>query len=317
MSASPASPRRASLQGLVVATITPMSDDGERIDLIAAGDLAAWLGEKGVDGVFVGGTTGEGALLTRDERIALAEAVVRAVDGRIAVAAQVTENTSRGTYLGLQAVTAVGVDAVACVTPWYYQLDESALRRFYEFVASGAGRTPLYLYNIPARTGNRITPSLVRDLALSLENVVGIKDSSGDMQLLLDLLDVRQELSATRPFAVLAGSDALSLPFMLAGGQGIVSGTASVVPEPFVALFSALRHGDAQRQARLYAMVRLISVMLGAGSRLDLLKAVGRDRGLCGSGVRGPLIPCRESDSAAVLEQLRAIYAQEGWPWRR
>ncbi|WP_324716549.1 dihydrodipicolinate synthase family protein [Carboxydochorda subterranea] len=308
--------RQTPFNGLVVATITPMSDDGERVDLAAATALAEWLVERGVDGLFVAGTTGEAVFLSDDERVALTQALVRGVKGRIPVAVQVTTATTQGTQEALRAVAEVGVDAVACVTPWYYRLDEPALRGFYRAVASAAGDMPVYLYNIPARTGNRISAALARELAMAFENVAGIKDSSGDMRSLLDLLEVREALAAARAFAVLAGSDTLSLAFMRAGGDGVVSGTASVVPEPFVELFRAIRQGDRAGQSRWYAVVRRVAALLGEGDRLDLFKAVAQDRGLGGGSVRLPLTQCSRSEAAPVIERLRAIWADEGWTWR-
>lgn len=310
------------LGGLVAATVTPMDARGVGIDSGAMRELAAFLAERGVRGLFVAGTTGEGPLLDESERLSVAQAALEGGGGRVAVVLQATLPSTQATVRLVREAGSQGIPAVAAVTPWFYPLGEAALESFYDALADAAGDVALYLYNIPQRAGNAISPGLAERLARRHPAVAGIKDSSGDMESLLRFLEVAERLGGqgagvgSRRFSVFAGADHLALPFLRSGGAGIVSGNAGVAPEPFVALFRAVESGDERLAERMFALVRRVCDLLGGGLRLDYYKAVLEARGLRAGRVRPPLAHGEPGELAAVVARLRELYEAEGWPWR-
>ena len=304
---------QAMLSGLVAASITPMTEDGSAVRLESVGALVDALIRAGVDGFFVCGTTGETPVLSDEERVAVSREAVRAASGRAPVVTQATVNTTERTIQLARSLAAVGVQGIALLTPGYYRYRDEELVTFFATVANSVPELPVYLYNIPQRTGNPIAPAIVESVARRAPNVVGIKDSSGSMQQLLGLLAVKQRLEAEgRPFAVLSGDDGLALPALCAGVDGLVSGNASVVPEPFVELLQAVRAGDANRARKLSALISEVAAVLQNGSRLDLFKWVATKRGIPAGTVRPPALPGSEAEAMAAWSQLEAIYRREG-----
>lgn len=136
-----------------------------------------------------------------------------------------------------------GADDMVYITPFYYKYDEDDLERHYRSVIGSAPSLQAFLYTIPARTGNVVSVGLIHKLR-DLPNLVGIKDSTGDMVQMLQHLEIPD-------FQVLSGSDALVGPALLAGAAGVVSGLANVVPEIYVSILGALRDGQMTEFNRL------------------------------------------------------------------
>lgn len=302
------------LSGLVAALITPMTDDGTAVRPDALGALVGALVEAGADGFFVCGSTGETPMLADDERLALARAAVGAADGRASVVVQATVDTTDRTIRLAKALAGEGIQGIALLTPGYYRFRDEEIARFFIEVAESIPDVPVYLYNIPQRTGNPIPPTLAEQVARRAANVVGIKDSSGSMQQLLGLLAVRQHLGEDgREFRVLSGDDGLAMPALCAGADGLVSGNASVVPEPFVELIRAFHGGDLPRTRSLSLFINEVAETLGGGTRLDLFKAIATRRGIPSGGVRRPAHSGPESEVGKVWSQLNALYQEQGW----
>ena len=304
---------QAELRGLVAALVTPMTDDGSAVRLESVGALVDALIRAGVNGFFVCGTTGETPVLGDEERVAVSREAVRAASGRAPVVAQATVNTTERTIRVARALANVGVQGIALLAPGYYRYRDEEIVAFFTTVANSVPELPVYLYNIPQRTANPVTPAMVESVACRAANVVGIKDSSGSMQQLLGLLAVKQRLEEEgRPFAVLSGDDGLALPALCAGVDGLVSGNASVAPEPFVELLRAVRTGDMNRARKVAALICEVAKALHNGSRLDLFKWVVTKRGIPAGTVRPPALPGSEEEAVAVWSRLEAIYGQEG-----
>ena len=302
------------LSGLVAALITPMSEDGGAARPEALGQLVKGLIRAGVEGFFVCGSTGESPLLADDERVALARAAVEAARGRAAVVAQATVDTTERTIRLARALAAEGLQGIALLAPGYYRFREDEIAQFFVEVARSIPGVPVYLYNIPQRTGNVISPALAERVARQAPNVAGIKDSSGSMQQLLGLLAVRNRLQeAGREFRVLSGDDGLAMPALWAGADGLVSGNSSVLPEPFVELLRAYRRGDLTQGRELALFINELAAVLGNGTRLDLFKTVASRRGVPSGSVRRPGLPGSEAEACEVWARVQALYAQRGW----
>jgi 4-hydroxy-tetrahydrodipicolinate synthase len=271
------------IRGTVTAMVTPFDAKG-RLDVEAIRRLALWLAERGVDAIFVGGTTGEGLLLSVEEHRRLTEATVQAVGDRMSVLVQVgAASTADCIELTEQAVRA-GASGIVALSPFFFDVDQAAMVTHFAAVAAAAADTPTYLYNIPGNTRNHITPAIVSALLQKAANFRGIKDSSKDLVLLQKFLGL-----APAGFAVLVGSDSVLLPGMAAGAAGVVSAASNVFPEAVVDAVHAFVRGDSQAaQAAQKRLNRLLDV-LKMGPPLAGYKAGLALRGMPVGGLRPPL----------------------------
>lgn len=287
-------------RGLIVPTVTPYDRSGG-VDYGAIRALVDFLIEKGVKGLYPGGTTGEGPLLSDDERRKIAEVMIEQARGRVPVIVQVGALTTDATIaLALHARDA-GADAVAAVTPWYYVLSDAALIEYYRRVAEAVGDYPLFLYNIPGNTGNNLTPATVAQVAAQNANVIGIKDSSGNMPATIEMLRLRDG-----QFQVITGPDGLLLAALAMGVRANVSGNANVVPELFVEVYDAFERGDLPAARAAQQKIDVVRRVLKDGGDLSLFKAMLGRRGLPMGGMRGPLLSAPESVVEAAAQALAA-----------
>ena len=191
------------------------------------------------NGIFCGGTNGEFFVLNEQEKIAVTTTCVDEVNGRAPVVAHIGEISTRETIrLGKQ-IARLGVDAVSAITPWFVPLKQQELIDHYQRVAD-ALTVPLFLYNIPARTGNTLQPETVRTLAAH-PNIIGIKDSAGSYESLSGFLQATADCEG---FDVLNGPDSLIHQGFVDGCSASISGLANVAPEAINAIWARFRAGD-------------------------------------------------------------------------
>lgn len=191
------------------------------------------------NGIFCGGTNGEFFVLNEQEKIAVTTTCVDEVNGQAPVVAHIGEISTRETIrLGKQ-IARLGVDAVSAITPWFVPLKQQELIDHYQRVAD-ALTVPLFLYNIPARTGNTLQPETVRTLAAH-PNIIGIKDSAGSYESLSGFL---QATAVCEDFDVLNGPDSLIHQGFVNGCSASVSGLANVAPEAINAIWARFDAGD-------------------------------------------------------------------------
>jgi dihydrodipicolinate synthase/N-acetylneuraminate lyase len=289
------------VRGVIVPLLTPLSRDGEQVDEWALQTHVEWLVKKGVHGLMPCGTTGEGPLLAQAEREIITDIVVDAAAGRVPVIAHVGAITTRETIALAEHAAAVGVAAISAITPYYFALTEQALVEHFCRVADAAADTPMFLYNLPARAGNHVTRARVEAVIARCPNVVGIKDSSGDLATLSSFFGLKG-----REFQVVCGSDALLSQGLQAGAVAGVSGNANVFPEALVGLFEAFWRGDLAAAARQQETLDLIRATLQDGRHLALYKRILEARGLRCGGIRSPLPPATAEETAAAVAKLAA-----------
>ena len=231
------------ITGSLVAIITPMTSDGS-VDFDALGRLIELHIAAGTDGLVVAGTTGESATLTKPEHVAVIEAAINYVGGRIPVIAGTGSNSTAQTIELSCTVDALGVDGFLVVTPYYNKPPQAGLVRHFTAIADAVSR-PVMLYNVPGRTGVDMLPATVAKLA-SHPQITGIKEATGDVSRVAVLRKLCGE-----DFALYSGDDPTGREFMLAGGQGVVSVTANVAPHTMAAMCKAALAGDASLAAQL------------------------------------------------------------------
>ncbi len=285
------------ISGVVVPSLTPMRD--QKVNLEGMETLVEFLVSQKVSALFVNGTTGEGPLLSLQERRDCSTLAIKIADKRLPIIVQVGAATTYDSLeLATQAAEA-GAAALACITPNFFAYSDKELKAFYLEIARAVAPLELYLYNIPARTGNSISAKLAEELAQE-SNIVGIKDSSGNMAQILDYLAIPN-------FSVLPGADLLATQALLAGAKGIVAGPAGIFPEPYMALWSAWQSKDYQALLYWQNVIMQISRLIAHGARLDLLKGLMAKR-IAGIGtVRLPLLPATTQELEPLQGKLRDI----------
>lgn len=227
----------AELKGIVVPIVTPMNED-ESLNLEELRRQVDRQIEAGIHGIFPFGTNGEGYILTGAEKKQVLETVIDQVAGRVPVYAGTGCISTRQTIEQCKMAQAAGADILSVITPSFAKASQHELIVHYETVAA-AVKTPIVLYNIPARTGNALEPQTVVELA-KVDNIVGAKDSSGDW----DNLSAYIELTKDMDFGVLSGNDALILKALKAGAKGAIAGCANVYPKNMVGIYENWAKGD-------------------------------------------------------------------------
>ena len=226
---------------LIVAAVTPLFDDGEQVDEDAIWPLTAFLAENGADGVFACGTTGEGILLSLEERRRVAIAFRAAVRGLLIVhaGAQSTRDTAT---LAAHAAE-IGADGVAVVPPPYFALDPDALAAHLISAAEACAPLPFFIYAFAARSGYPVPIDVVERVRIAAPNLTGLKVSESPLEKVLPYLDLG--------LPVLVGSEPLIPPAVARGAVGSVSGLASAFPD---VVRGALDQPDDAAEARLKAL---------------------------------------------------------------
>ena len=277
--------KNVTVRGVIVPLVTPFKEDGT-VNEKALQRLIEFLIRSGVHGVMPGGTTGEFALLTVEERQKLLEATLNTVNDRVLVLAQTGAVSTETTIALTRHAKAVGVVAATIITPYFVRLSEAALVEHYARVAQAVPDFPLFLYNIPQMTGNNITPEVVAALVPRCPNIIGMKESSGNLGQLID-----SKAAGGANFQMSIGGDGLILPALVAGVvTAAVSGNANPCPEAFVELFESYWRGDLAGAQAAQARIQYIRRTLKDGGDLSLFKSTLAYRGISVGGVRTPLM---------------------------
>jgi 4-hydroxy-tetrahydrodipicolinate synthase len=225
-----------SIHGIVPAVVTPLHGD-EEVNEPALRRLVNHLIESGVHGLFVLGSQGEFWAFDRVEAQRILETAVEEAAGRVPVYGGATALTTRETIARTLLAEQAGVDAVSVLTPFFVSPSPQELYEHYAAVAA-ATNLPIMLYNNPGRTGVKLAPDTVAQLAL-IENIIGIKDSSGELALTAEYLRLTPD-----DFAVLMGNDALIFAGLVQGCVGAIAASANVIPRLVVEIYDRFQVGD-------------------------------------------------------------------------
>lgn len=292
-------------KGIICALLTPFNAAGE-IDKTSLRQHLEFLIESKVHGLFIAGTTGEGMLLSVAERQQLTEQVIEINAGRLPLLVHTGTSNTRETAILTKHAAAAGADGAGIVAPYFYSYDEQGLYRYFQQIAEMVPDFPLYLYNNPGNAKNDLKPALVQKLAKSVNNIVGIKDTSKDL--------IRfQDYAAACPtgFTLIVGSDSLVLPALTVGGHGVISAVANVFPELLVALYQYWQAGDYKRAAALQRVINILRSTLKKGPYLAAYKQALNWRGLDYSPVMcPPLRMLADEENAALVNELTTLMAK-------
>ncbi len=298
------------LQGVVPALITPLDPDGH-VDEASVASLVEFQIAAGVHGLLALGSTGEGPLLSVDDKLRMVRSTVEAARGRVPIMVGIAHSSpAESVAFGRQAHQA-GANALVTTPPFYFLSTQPELLDYYRYVHARLD-LPLITYDVPSAVKTRIAASTVRALA-DEGLIVGIKDSSGDLAGFRDLLIATQHLPH---FHALTGSEHYLDAAMLVGGHGGVLGLASVIPELYVEIYEAARAGiwgrANQLQQRAIAALQMIYVGPSGGSltagAVGSFKLALRDMGVIRHAtVSNPLLPLDDEAIARVREIMARV----------
>ncbi len=290
------------LAGIYPPISTPFTEQGEIAFDYLSTNLSRW-NELPLDGYVVGGSNGEFVSQSFDERVAVVKAVREGMSSNHLLIAGAGMHSTRETVELAQAMAAAGADAVLIVTPSYYKskMDLRALRGHYYAVAD-ASSVPVILYNVPANTGVDMPAGTILELAQHA-NIIGIKDSSGDLAKMGSVVD-----AAPEGFQVLAGSGSFFLPALAIGAVGLIAALVNIAAADLARIQSLFRDGQLN-EARILQQ-RLIEANSAVTSHFGVagLKAALDLLGFYGGPVRSPLQPLMADER----ENLRTILVRAG-----
>jgi 4-hydroxy-tetrahydrodipicolinate synthase len=288
----------AMLGVVLTAMVTPFDARGE-LDLREAQRLASWLVDRGNDGLVVAGSTGEGQTLDAHERGALWHAVKEAVGERAVVVANAGTNSTRESVAAAGDAAAAGADAILAVVPYYNKPTPSGMFAHFGAIAQ-ATRLPVVVYNIPGRTAANIPPETLLELAERHHNLVGVKESSGDLKQIGMILRNRR-----KDFIVWAGDDHLFLPCLALGADGVVGVASHLCSPEYRQMVEAYRSGRVDEAAQIHAsLLPLIDALFATTSPIPVKWAM-RELGFRVGECRLPL----DAIPAAVADRLRPLIA--------
>ena len=270
--------------GTGVALITPFKE-GLDPDLQALERLVNHVTEGGVEYLVVMGTTAESATLDTDEKQEILSFVREVNQGRLPLVAGIGGNNTRAVAGLLRQADLEGYQAVLSVSPYYNRPSQEGIYQHFRTLA-GISPLPLILYNVPGRTGSNMLPQTVLRLASASDNILGIKEASGDMEQIKTLIR-----EAPENFLVISGDDGTAVQTVLEGGAGVISVLAQGIPGIFSEMIRLARGGQATEALELDKQLQpLVELIFQEGNPTGI-KALLHHLGICQTGVRLPLVP--------------------------
>jgi 4-hydroxy-tetrahydrodipicolinate synthase len=266
------------LGAILTAMVTPFDERGE-LNVHEAGRLARWLVDRGNDGLILAGSTGEGQTLEPAERVELYKAVKAAVGGGAFVIANAGTNATRESVRATQEAADAGVDGILAVVPYYNKPTQSGMLGHFGAIAQ-ATQLPVVIYNIPGRTAANMLPETLLELARRHPNIVGVKESSGDLKQIGMILRDRAE-----GFIVWSGDDHLFLPCLALGADGVVGVASHLCSREYRAMLDAYQNGRVEEAAQIHAsLLPLIDALFATTSPIPVkwaMRQLGFDVGSC------------------------------------
>ena len=291
-------------EGIFSPTITPL-DEKERVDELGFVNQLNRLIDNGIHGIYLLGTSGEFTTLTNTERERAMDIAVKTVGGRVPIICGVMDTSAQRVIQNIEIAEQFGVDVVAATPGYYYpSTDDADLIQFYQAIAAST-ELPVFIYNIPSTVKTSIKPQVVAQLAEDCDNIVGIKDSSGDWTNCLNLLAL---LGDKADFSIMLGSHTAIGAAVLFGANGGVISISNVAPKESVALYNAAKARDIDEVHRLQKLLLRLSKMYTYGQGVSGMKACLEILGVCNAYTTNPLLPV----SDAAKAELRQLLSEAG-----
>ena len=292
-----------SIKGSITALVTPMHENGD-LDYNSLEKLINFQIDSGISGLVAVGTTGESATIDFSDHIKLIKFFVESAEGRVNIIAGTGANSTEEALLLTKAAKDSGADAALLVSPYYNKPPQEGIYRHHMKIADEVN-LPQILYNVPSRTASFIEPETVLKLSLH-ENIIGIKDATGDMQNHKKVLDLCKKEIDRDKFFLYSGDDFTSLEFLKLGGHGTISVTSNVVPN-LIANICNLVNSNYQEAKRLDDSLQNLNKNLFCESNPIPVKWALHQMGMIKTGIRLPLVELNQSFRVSLKESLNEL----------
>jgi len=291
---------KITLNGMFVPHVTPFTHDGD-IDKDALITCIRFWVESGISGLVPCGSNGEAPYLSREERRVVIETVLDEVNGKVPVIAGTGSMSTKETIVFTKDAKDLGVDATLVVTPFYFKLSNREICEHYKALLEAVD-IPVVLYSVPKFTGFSLEPAVISQLASEYQNVVGVKDSGGNVDAIAEIIRLVGD-----KISVLAGTVDVALPTLMLGGEGAVIAVANVFPEICSSLYQAFRRGDHEEASKLQQRIsHLNEVLVKRHNQISAIKEALKLRGLPGGYPRRPALPL-EGEERKEIENVMKI----------
>ena len=284
--------------GSGVALVTPFHKDGS-IDFDALKKLVQLQIDGGTDFLVVQGTTGESPTLSQEEKMQVLKTVMDVNQGKLKIVYGVGGNNTLAVGETLKKVPA-GVDGILSVSPYYNKPIQKGIIEHYKYIASCTD-LPIILYNVPGRTGSNVLPETTIALA-EIPNIVAMKEASGSMEQIMEIIRLRKP-----DFGVLSGDDALTMPLIAAGADGVISVVANAFPEKFSNMVHSSMEGDLDTARKEHYDLLSITKMFFEEGNPGGVKVALAVRGIMEENMRMPLFPVSDGLRARITEETKAL----------
>ena len=285
------------ITGSIVALVTPFNQDGST-DFVRLRELVDWHIANKTDALLVLGTTGETASTSLEEDIKTLECVLSQANGRVPVISGSGSNSSEMQKHKSVIYSEMGADALLCISPYYVKTNEEGMYRHF-MLSADAAKSPIILYNVPGRTGCKISPEVVKRLSVH-PNVMGIKEASGDMSY---AMKVARYLSDD--FVMYSGNDDITVPLLSVGASGVISVWANIMPrEVHDMVMDYLEGRQEQARATQLRYLDLINALFMEVNPIPVKEAMNL-MGLRAGSYRLPMYPMTPEHRAKLAQILR------------
>ncbi len=287
------------IRGSMVALITPFQEDGS-VNYHRLAELIEWHIEERTDAILVLGTTAETPALTVTEEDEIARVSIETAAGRVPI---IIGSGSNNTMIAMEQsmkYEKMGADALLVITPYYNKTNKAGMVNHFYTIAD-AVNIPIYVYNVPGRTGVSLTYEALAEISKH-KNIVGIKEASGDMSFITKISRLINE-----DFNVYCGNDDISIPLMSMGGAGIISVLANILPRETHDMAMAYLNGDVKKAAEMQKYyLDFINALFIETNPIPIKEAMNL-AGMNVGGYRMPLCPMAEDTKAKLVETMKAI----------
>ncbi|AIE59707.1 4-hydroxy-tetrahydrodipicolinate synthase [Bacillus methanolicus] len=281
------------------AMVTPFDNKGN-VDFAKTTQLVNHLINNGTDSLVVVGTTGESATLTKEEKLALFQHVVKVVEKRVPVIAGTGSNNTYDSIEMTKKAEKIGVDAILAVAPYYNKPNQEGLYQHFKAIAESTS-LPVIVYNIPGRSVVNVKPETVIRLS-KIPNIVGVKEARRDLSAMTQII-----ANTDDDFLLYSGDDGLTLPVLSIGGAGVISVASHVIGNEMQEMISAFLNGDHERAAKIHQKLLPLMDGLFIAPNPVPVKTALQLKGMDVGSVRLPLVPLTEQERNTVAALLNAL----------